>query len=258
MRRFQAHWLRGAEGTQEAIHQLGGKWSSRFRVLLTCDLSRISPCAIWTSTWATLSCPVLEIQVPVFPHIWQGPESMAYPTPYTAPAQPETRNCLAGSEQSSNSHFWFTWLRSVTWELLTLANRIFWWEKWELGVLRGGLCQRSQGEGEPKAWVASLVWLVRKGSGLGHMEDSSEYPVSGQWPMPTQIRTGSETISHFIPSWAQELHRKRFAMNELKVTVALILLPLWAVTGPSQGFLPHAEIILKPKNGIHLHLKSLT
>lgn len=40
------------------------------------------------------------------------------------------------------------------------------------------------------------------------MEDSSEYPVSGQWPMPTcdQNRIWDHFSFHF-PSWAQELHR---------------------------------------------------
>ena len=91
------------------------------------------------------------------------------------------------------------------------------------------------------------------------MEDSSEYPVSGQWPMPTQIRTGSETISHFIfPPGRRNCIGKRFAMNELKVAVALTLLRFELSPDPSRVPCLIPEIILKPKNGIHLHLKSLT
>ncbi|KAI4590988.1 hypothetical protein MJG53_002037 [Ovis ammon polii x Ovis aries] len=51
---------------------------------------------------------------------------------------------------------------------------------------------------------------------------------------------------------------KRFAMNELKVAVALILLRFELSPDPSRVPCLIPEIILKPKNGIHLHLKSLT
>ena len=91
------------------------------------------------------------------------------------------------------------------------------------------------------------------------MEDSSEYPVSGQWPMPTQIRTGSETISHFIfPPGRRNCIGKRFAMNELKVAVALTLLRFELSPDPARVPVPMPVVVLRSTNGIHLQLRKLS
>uniref|UniRef100_A0A8C6DY27 Uncharacterized protein n=1 Tax=Moschus moschiferus TaxID=68415 RepID=A0A8C6DY27_MOSMO len=80
-----------------------------------------------------------------------------------------------------------------------------------------------------------------------------------EWPMPTQLRTGFETTSHFIflPG-PRNCIGKQFAMNEMKVAVALTLLRFELSPDPSRVPCLTPEIVLKSKNGIHLQLRSLT
>ncbi|KAG5214721.1 hypothetical protein JEQ12_000297 [Ovis aries] len=86
------------------------------------------------------------------------------------------------------------------------------------------------------------------------------------WPNPevfdpSRFALGSNQHSHaFLPfsGGSRNCIGKRFAMNELKVAVALILLRFELSPDPSRVPCLIPEIILKPKNGIHLHLKSLT
>ncbi|KAI4580160.1 hypothetical protein MJT46_001528 [Ovis ammon polii x Ovis aries] len=78
---------------------------------------------------------------------------------------------------------------------------------------------------------------------------------------PSRFALGSNQHSHaFLPfsGGSRNCIGKRFAMNELKVAVALILLRFELSPDPSRVPCLIPEIILKPKNGIHLHLKSLT
>lgn len=77
--------------------------------------------------------------------------------------------------------------------------------------------------------------------------------------MPTQLRTGFETTSHFIfPPGPRKCIGKQFVMNEMKVAVALTLLHFELSLDPSRVPCLTPEIVLKSKNGIHLHLRSLT
>uniref|UniRef100_A0A452G2H1 Cytochrome P450 family 4 subfamily A member 42 n=1 Tax=Capra hircus TaxID=9925 RepID=A0A452G2H1_CAPHI len=78
---------------------------------------------------------------------------------------------------------------------------------------------------------------------------------------PSRFALGSNQHSHaFLPfsGGSRNCIGKRFAMNELKVAVALTLLRFELSPDPSRVPCLIPEIILKPKNGIHLHLKSLT
>ena len=46
-------------------------------------------------------------------------------------------------------------------------------------------------------------------------------------------------------------------MNELKVVVALTLLRFELMPDPTRVPIPLLQIVLKPKNGIYLHLKKI-
>uniref|UniRef100_A0A8C6DZC2 Uncharacterized protein n=1 Tax=Moschus moschiferus TaxID=68415 RepID=A0A8C6DZC2_MOSMO len=76
------------------------------------------------------------------------------------------------------------------------------------------------------------------------------------WPNP-ELRTGFETTSHFIflPG-PRNCIGKQFAMNEMKVAVALTLLRFELSPDPSRVPCLTPEIVLKSKNGIHLQLRT--
>ncbi|XP_006178465.1 cytochrome P450 4A6 [Camelus ferus] len=85
------------------------------------------------------------------------------------------------------------------------------------------------------------------------------------WPNPEVFDP-----SRFAPASAQHSHAflpfsggsrncigKQFAMNEMKVAVALTLLRFELAPDPSRVPIPTPRIVLKSKNGIHLHLRKL-
>ena len=77
--------------------------------------------------------------------------------------------------------------------------------------------------------------------------------------MPTQLGTRSESTSHFIfPPGPRNCIGKQFAMNEMKVAVALTLLRFELSLDPSRVPCLMPGIVLKSKNGISLQLRSLT
>ncbi|XP_023105401.2 cytochrome P450 4A12A-like isoform X2 [Felis catus] len=85
------------------------------------------------------------------------------------------------------------------------------------------------------------------------------------WPNPemfdpSQYAPGSARHSHaFLPfsGGSRNCIGKQFAMNEMKVAVALTLLRFELVPDPSRVPVPWPRIVLKSKNGIHLHLRKL-
>uniref|UniRef100_I3NH85 Cytochrome P450 4A11-like n=1 Tax=Ictidomys tridecemlineatus TaxID=43179 RepID=I3NH85_ICTTR len=85
------------------------------------------------------------------------------------------------------------------------------------------------------------------------------------WPNPevfdpSRFAPGSPRHSHsFLPfsGGSRNCIGKQFAMNELKVAVALTLLRFELLPDPTRVPVPMALIVLKSKNGIHLHLRKL-
>uniref|UniRef100_H0W923 Uncharacterized protein n=1 Tax=Cavia porcellus TaxID=10141 RepID=H0W923_CAVPO len=85
------------------------------------------------------------------------------------------------------------------------------------------------------------------------------------WPNPevydpSRFALDSTRHSHsFLPfsGGSRNCIGKQFAMNELKVAVALTLLRFELLPDPSRIPLPVSRIVMKSKNGIHLHLRKL-
>ncbi|XP_008839548.1 cytochrome P450 4A14-like isoform X1 [Nannospalax galili] len=85
------------------------------------------------------------------------------------------------------------------------------------------------------------------------------------WPNPQEFdpcrfALDSDRHSHaFLPfsGGARNCIGKQFAMNELKVAVALTLLRFELLPDPTRIPVPMARLVLKSKNGIHLHLKKI-
>ncbi|XP_066125370.1 cytochrome P450 4A11-like [Saccopteryx bilineata] len=85
------------------------------------------------------------------------------------------------------------------------------------------------------------------------------------WPNPevfdpSRFAPGSDIHSHaFLPfsGGSRNCIGKHFAMNELKVAVALTLLRFELVADSSRVPIPIPEIVLKSNNGIHLQLRKL-
>ncbi|EHB14339.1 Cytochrome P450 4A4 [Heterocephalus glaber] len=85
------------------------------------------------------------------------------------------------------------------------------------------------------------------------------------WPNPevfdpSRFAVDSTQHSHsFLPfsGGSRNCIGKQFAMNEMKVAVALTLLRFELLPDPTRIPLPMARIVLKSKNGIYLHLRKL-
>ncbi|CAK6441175.1 unnamed protein product [Pipistrellus nathusii] len=77
---------------------------------------------------------------------------------------------------------------------------------------------------------------------------------------PSRFAPGSDSHSHaFLPfsGGSRNCIGKHFAMNELKVAVALTLLRFELEADPLQASIPLQKIVLDSKNGIHLLLRKL-
>ncbi|XP_068395930.1 taurochenodeoxycholic 6 alpha-hydroxylase-like isoform X4 [Eschrichtius robustus] len=85
------------------------------------------------------------------------------------------------------------------------------------------------------------------------------------WPNPevfdpSRFAPGSDRHSHaFLPfsGGSRNCIGKQFAMNEMKVAVALTLLRFELAPDPSRVPVPIPRVVLKSKNGIHLQLRKL-
>uniref|UniRef100_A0A8C9E1I6 Uncharacterized protein n=1 Tax=Phocoena sinus TaxID=42100 RepID=A0A8C9E1I6_PHOSS len=77
---------------------------------------------------------------------------------------------------------------------------------------------------------------------------------------PSRFAPGSDRHSYaFLPfsGGSRNCIGKQFAMNEMKVAVALTLLRFELAPDPSRVPVPIPRVVLKPKNGIHLQLRKL-
>ncbi|XP_047580894.1 cytochrome P450 4A12A-like [Lutra lutra] len=77
---------------------------------------------------------------------------------------------------------------------------------------------------------------------------------------PSRFAPGSSQHSHaFLPfsGGSRNCIGKQFAMNEMKVAVALTLLRFELAPDPFRVPVPTPRIVLMSKNGIHLHLRKL-
>ncbi|XP_030616878.1 cytochrome P450 4A12A-like [Delphinapterus leucas] len=85
------------------------------------------------------------------------------------------------------------------------------------------------------------------------------------WPKPevfgpSRFAPGSTQHSRaFLPfsGGSRNCIGKQFAMNEMKVAVALTLLRFELALDPSRVPVPIPRVVLKPQNGIHLQLRKL-
>ncbi|XP_049550203.1 cytochrome P450 4A11-like [Orcinus orca] len=84
------------------------------------------------------------------------------------------------------------------------------------------------------------------------------------WPNPevfdpSRFAPGSVRHRAFLPfsGGSRNCIGKQFAMNEMKVAVALTLLRFELAPDPSRVPVPIPRVVLKPKNGIHLQLRKL-
>lgn len=64
-------------------------------------------------------------------------------------------------------------------------------------------------------------------------------------------------LTLYVSAWLRNCIGKQFAMNELKVAVALTLLRFQLLPDPTRIPVPVARLVLKSKNGIYLRLKKL-
>ncbi|OWK04991.1 CYP4A11 [Cervus elaphus hippelaphus] len=102
----------------------------------------------------------------------------------------------------------------------------------------------------PKVWPNPEVLLDTAMPSCPSQEDPALNPCSQQ---------GLEASACFLfISQSRNCIRKQFAMNELKVAVALTLLRFELSPDPSRVPVPTPVMVLRSKNGIHLQLRKLS